>query len=49
MLSRFVTLPDASEKPFRYLIHTEWPESNIAPFLTKLAAKTKAEGIRVGS
>lgn len=48
MLSRYVTLPDASEKPFRYLVHTEMPESSIAPFLTKLAAETKAEGIRVG-
>lgn len=49
MLSKFVELPDASEKPYRYLIHTEMPESSIAPFLTKLAAKTKQEGIRVGS
>ncbi|GAA5978244.1 hypothetical protein JCM5350_002238 [Sporobolomyces pararoseus] len=47
--SRFIELPPSSEKPYRVLVHTEMPESSIAPFLTKLADRVKKEGIRVGS
>ncbi|KAL8284109.1 hypothetical protein RQP46_004858 [Phenoliferia psychrophenolica] len=49
LCARFVKLPPTSSKPFRLLIHTELPESSIAPFLTKLQLKVKAEQIRVGS
>ncbi|KAI5481030.1 molybdopterin binding domain containing protein [Pseudohyphozyma bogoriensis] len=49
LVSRFVPLPPATEKPFRLLIHTELPESSIAPFLTKLQERVKKELIRVGS
>ncbi|GAA5913389.1 flavin adenine dinucleotide pyrophosphatase [Sporobolomyces salmoneus] len=48
-VSRYIELPPASEKPYRVLIHTEMPESSIAPFLTKLADRVKKERIRVGS
>jgi len=47
--SRFIQLPDSSEKPFRVLVHTAMPESSLAPFLTKLDTRVKSEGIRVGS
>ncbi|KAK4052078.1 hypothetical protein OIV83_002372 [Microbotryomycetes sp. JL201] len=49
LLSRYVPLPPSSEKPYRWLIHTKQPESNIAPFLTSLQQRVKEEGIRVGS
>lgn len=48
-MANYVTLPPSSSKPFRVLVHTAMPESNIAPFLTSLQARVKAEGIRVGS
>jgi len=48
-LASYVPLPPSSSKPFRVLVHTSMPESNIAPFLTSLQARVKAEGIRVGS
>ncbi|KAK9899183.1 Molybdopterin binding protein [Cystobasidium minutum MCA 4210] len=48
-MANYVPLPPSSSKPFRVLIHTKMPESNIAPFLTSLQARVKAEGIRVGS
>jgi len=48
-LSNYVTLPPSSSKPFRVLVHTSMPESNIAPFLTELQARVKNEGIKVGS
>jgi len=47
--SRFIQLPDSSEKPFRVLVHTAMPESSLAPFLTKLHERVRKEGIRVGS
>lgn len=31
------------------LIHTDMPESSIAPYLTELHERVKKEGIRVGS
>ncbi|KAM0756457.1 Molybdopterin binding protein [Meredithblackwellia eburnea MCA 4105] len=49
LCARFVELPPASSKPFRLLIHTELPESSIAPFLTKLQERVKKELVRVGS
>lgn len=48
-VANYIPLPPSSSKPFRVLIHTKMPESNIAPFLTSLQARVKAEGIRVGS
>jgi len=48
-LANYIPLPPSSSKPFRVLIHTKMPESNIAPFLTTLQARVKEEGIRVGS
>lgn len=48
-LANYIPLPPSSSKPFRVLVHTKMPESNIAPFLTTLQARVKAEGIRVGS
>lgn len=45
---RYIPLPPDSSKPFRLLMHTEMPESSIAPFLTELSERTKGEGIRVG-
>ena len=40
---------DPANKKHRYLVATKEPESNIAPYLTKLAAKVAADGIKVGS
>merc|ERR1712225_35131 len=48
-VANYIPLPPSSSKPFRMLIHTKMPESNIAPFLTSLQARVKAEGVRVGS
>lgn len=39
----------SSSKPFRVLVHTALPESNIAPFLGSLQNRVKAEGVRIGS
>lgn len=48
-LRPYLLLPSSSEKLFRHLIHTDLPESSIAPFLTELSNRVKVEGIRVGS
>jgi molybdopterin-biosynthesis enzyme MoeA-like protein len=48
-LQEYITLPPISEKSTRILIHTELPESHIAPFLTKLAKRLESEDIKVGS
>jgi len=48
-LLEYIELPPAEERPFRVLIHTSMPEAAIAPFLTKLSQRVKAEDIRVGS
>ncbi|TNY18271.1 MoaB/Mog domain-containing protein [Rhodotorula diobovata] len=48
-VANYVTLPPSSEKPFRVLVHTELPESSIAPFLTTLQERVKKELVRVGS
>ncbi|GAA5951240.1 hypothetical protein JCM3765_002420 [Sporobolomyces pararoseus] len=47
--SHFIELPPSSEKPYRVLVHTEMPESNISPFLSELNERVKKEGIRLGS
>ncbi|GAA5915607.1 hypothetical protein JCM8208_001218 [Rhodotorula glutinis] len=49
LVSTYVPLPPSSEKPYRVLVHTEMPESSIAPFLTTLQERVKKELIRVGS
>ncbi|KAI8989041.1 MoaB/Mog domain-containing protein [Trametes punicea] len=48
-LTPFLPLPPPSERPFRQQIFTSLPESSIAPYLTELQARTKEEGVRVGS
>ncbi|KAI9056498.1 Molybdopterin binding protein [Trametes sanguinea] len=48
-LTPFLPLPPPSERPFRQQIFTALPESSIAPFLTELQARTKDDGVRVGS
>jgi len=48
-LTPFLPLPPPSERPCRQQIFTSQPESSIAPFLTDLQARTKSQGIRVGS
>ncbi|KAI5121913.1 hypothetical protein M0805_000242 [Coniferiporia weirii] len=45
----YLPLPPPSERPFRHLIFTTIPESNIAPYLTTLQKRVQGEGIRVGS
>ncbi|GAA5863313.1 hypothetical protein JCM1840_007479 [Sporobolomyces johnsonii] len=49
LASHYIPLPPSSEKPYRILVHTEIPESSIAPFLTELHERVRKEGIRVGS
>lgn len=48
-LKPYLLVPDAGDKQFRCLIWTEKPESFIAPFLTELSTRVKADGIKVGS
>ncbi|TCD68792.1 hypothetical protein EIP91_009806 [Steccherinum ochraceum] len=48
-LTPFLPLPPPHERPFRQQIFTSQPESSIAPYLTELSTRTKAQGIRVGS
>jgi hypothetical protein len=48
-LTPYLALPPNSEKPFRFMIHTDMPEVDIAPFLAKLSEEVRKEGIRVGS
>ncbi|GAA5964187.1 hypothetical protein JCM21900_001499 [Sporobolomyces salmonicolor] len=49
LAAHYIPLPPSSEKPYRILVHTEIPESSIAPFLTELHERVRKEGIRVGS
>ncbi|GAA6021861.1 hypothetical protein JCM10207_004521 [Rhodosporidiobolus poonsookiae] len=49
LVSHYIPLPPSSEKPYRVLVHTKMAESNISPFLTKLAERVRKEGVRVGS
>ncbi|KAI0696526.1 Molybdopterin binding protein [Cytidiella melzeri] len=48
-LTPYLPLPPPHERPFRQQVFTSQPESSIAPFLTELQARTKGDGIRVGS
>lgn len=48
-LAHYVPLPPSSSKPYRVLVHTKHPESNISPFLSELTTRLKAENIKVGS
>ncbi|KAI0088259.1 MoaB/Mog domain-containing protein [Irpex rosettiformis] len=48
-LTPFLPLPPPEERPYRQQIFTSLPESSIAPYLTDLQARTKGDGIRVGS
>ncbi|PAV19372.1 Molybdopterin binding protein [Pyrrhoderma noxium] len=48
-LTPYLPLPPPSERPFRHLIFTKLPESNIAPYLTDLHKRVSKEGIQVGS
>ncbi|KAI0342416.1 Molybdopterin binding protein [Trametopsis cervina] len=48
-LTPFLPLPPPHERPCRQQIFTSQPESSIAPYLTELQARTKGDGIRVGS
>ncbi|KZT04872.1 Molybdopterin binding protein [Laetiporus sulphureus 93-53] len=45
----YLPLPPPSERPLRLQVFTSLPESSIAPYLTELQARTKADGIQVGS
>lgn len=45
----YIPLDPNRPRPYRLLIHTRLPESNISPFLVKLTDKCKPEGIKVGS
>jgi len=48
-LTPFLPLPPHNERPCRQQVFTALPESSIAPYLTELQARTKSQGIRVGS
>lgn len=48
-LEPYVPIDPNRPRPFRLLVHTKLPESNISPFLAKLTDNCKPEGIKVGS
>ncbi|KAK7049826.1 hypothetical protein VNI00_005256 [Paramarasmius palmivorus] len=48
-LTEYLPLPPPSERPLRIQVFTERPESMIAPYLTSLQARLKADSIQVGS
>ncbi|KAL0066868.1 hypothetical protein AAF712_006063 [Marasmius tenuissimus] len=48
-LTNYLPLPPPCERPLRIQIFTDRPESMIAPYLTSLQARVKADGIQVGS
>lgn len=48
-LEPYVPIDPNRPRPYRMLIHTKRPESNITPFLIELTNKCKAEDIKVGS
>ncbi|KAK0550984.1 hypothetical protein OC846_003461 [Tilletia horrida] len=48
-LASYIPIDKDAPRPFRVLIKTKRPESSIAPFLTKLSQRVKAEEISVGS
>ncbi|SAM86445.1 related to 3^-phosphoadenosine 5^-phosphosulfate sulfotransferase (PAPS reductase)/FAD synthetase and related enzymes [Ustilago bromivora] len=45
----YIPLDPNHPKPYRVLIHTHLPESNISPFLVKLSEKCREMHIKVGS
>ncbi len=45
----FIPLDPNRPRPYRVLIHTEWPESSISPYLYKLNDQCKPQDIKVGS
>ncbi|KAL0570644.1 hypothetical protein V5O48_011311 [Marasmius crinis-equi] len=48
-LTNYLPVPPPCERPLRIQVFTERPESMIAPYLTSLQARVKADGIQVGS
>lgn len=48
-MEKYTPIDPNRPRPYRLLVHTKWPESNISPFLVKLTERCKAEGIKVGS
>ncbi|SPO31879.1 related to 3^-phosphoadenosine 5^-phosphosulfate sulfotransferase (PAPS reductase)/FAD synthetase and related enzymes [Ustilago trichophora] len=48
-MESYIPLDPNRQRPYRVLIHTRLPESNISPFLVKLTDKCKQIGIKVGS
>lgn len=48
-LEPYVPIDPNRPRPYRMLIHTTKPESNITPFLIELTDRCKAEDIKVGS
>ncbi|PWN49805.1 Molybdopterin binding protein [Violaceomyces palustris] len=48
-LESYIPIDPNRPRPYRMLIHTMLPESNISPFLVRLTEKCKPEGIKVGS
>ncbi|KAN0064219.1 hypothetical protein ACQY0O_003386 [Thecaphora frezii] len=48
-LEAYIPIDPNRPRPYRLLIHTKLPESNISPFLVKLTEQCKPEGIKVGS
>ncbi|KAG8876405.1 hypothetical protein FRB97_004208 [Tulasnella sp. 331] len=48
-LKPYLPLPAADTSSFRHMIFTTMPESSIAPYLTSLQSRVRAEGVRVGS
>ncbi|KAK0533238.1 hypothetical protein OC842_003022 [Tilletia horrida] len=45
----YIPIDKDAPRPYRVLVRTLQPESSIAPFLTKLVERVKAEGIKIGS
>ena len=48
-MESYIPLDPNRPRPYRVLIHTRLPESNISPFLVKLTDKCKHNGIKIGS
>ncbi len=48
-LEPYLPLDPNKPRPYRVLIHTKLPESNISPYLVKLTEKCKEKEIKVGS
>ncbi|SNX88116.1 related to 3^-phosphoadenosine 5^-phosphosulfate sulfotransferase (PAPS reductase)/FAD synthetase and related enzymes [Melanopsichium pennsylvanicum] len=48
-MEQYIPLDPNRKRPYRVLIHTRLPESNISPFLVQLTEKCKPLGVKVGS